>query len=67
MADEGLRAERAAARDHQAVDGRTSRQLSQVEKASRADHVIHNDGSLEDLEQAMRDLLERLVSKAARS
>ena len=67
VADERLRAERAAARDHHAVDERASRQLSQEEKASRADHVIHNDGSLEDLERQVGDLLGRLASEAAPS
>jgi dephospho-CoA kinase len=64
VADEKLRAERAAARDHQAVDERTARQLSQAEKASRADHVIRNDGSIEDLERAVRELLDRLAGEA---
>jgi dephospho-CoA kinase len=67
VADEKLRAERAVSRDHQAVDERAARQLSQDEKASRADHVIHNDGSLEDLERNVRELLDRLVAEAARS
>jgi dephospho-CoA kinase len=67
VADEKLRAERAVSRDHQAVDERAARQLSQDEKASRADHVIHNDGSLEDLERNVRELLDRLVVEAARS
>jgi dephospho-CoA kinase len=67
VADERLRAERAAARDHHAVDERASRQLSQDEKASRADHVIRNDGSLEDLEREVGALLNRLSGEAARS
>ena len=44
VADEALRAERAAARDHEGVEGREARQLTQEEKAARADHVIRNDG-----------------------
>jgi dephospho-CoA kinase len=67
VADEKLRAERAESRDHEEVDERAARQLSQDEKASRADHVIHNDGSLEDLERNVRELLDRLVAEAARS
>jgi dephospho-CoA kinase len=67
VTDEKLRAERAAARDHQAVDERTARQLSQDETARRADHVIRNDGSIEDLERAVRGLLDRLSGGAARS
>ena len=67
VADEQLRAERAAARDHRAVDERAARQLSQDEKAKRAHHVIRNDGSLDDLERDIRDLLDRLAGEAARS
>ena len=67
VADEQLRAERAAARDHRAVDERAARQLSQDEKATRAHHVIRNDGSLDDLERDIRDLLDRLAGEAARS
>jgi dephospho-CoA kinase len=67
VADEQMRAERAAARDHRAVDERAARQLSQEEKAKRARHVIRNDGSLEDLERDIRDLLDRLPGEAAPS
>src|SRR5690348_507716 len=47
-ADE-LRRERAASRGHALVDERDARQLSQDEKAGRAEHVVVNDGSVEDL------------------
>jgi dephospho-CoA kinase len=60
VADEGLRAERAAQRGHEGVEGRTGRQLSQEEKAQRADHVIRNDGTIEDLESAVREVLAEL-------
>jgi dephospho-CoA kinase len=58
-ADE-LRRERAAARGHALVDEREARQLGQEEKASRADHVVENDGSVEDLERALSALLAKL-------
>ena len=67
VADEELRARRAGGRDHLAVAERAARQLSQEEKASRADHVIRNDGSLEDLERAVGELLERLAAERAGS
>jgi dephospho-CoA kinase len=67
VADERLRAERAGSRDHEAIMERAARQLSQDEKASRADHVIRNDGSLEDLERAVAELLDRLAPERARS
>jgi dephospho-CoA kinase len=62
IAGEDLRAERAAARGHENVGGREGRQLGQDEKAARADHVVRNDGSLEDLEQAMAEVLNEIRS-----
>jgi dephospho-CoA kinase len=67
VADEQLRAERAAGRGHQAVDERAARQLTQEEKAARADHVIRNDGSLEDLDRQVRALLDRLTARVTPS
>lgn len=58
-ADE-VRRERAAARGHALVDEREARQLTQPEKAGRADHVVENDGSVEDLERALSALLAKL-------
>jgi dephospho-CoA kinase len=60
VAAEGVRKERAAARGHALVDAREARQLTQEEKAERADHVIVNDGSVEDLEAALSALLAKL-------
>jgi dephospho-CoA kinase len=60
VADESLRAQRAAARGHAAVDERTARQLSQEEKAARADHVVRNDRDLAALEQELAAVLEKL-------
>jgi dephospho-CoA kinase len=57
VADESVRSERAGARGHRRVDERTSRQLSQEEKAQRADIVVRNDGSLEDLQRALSSAL----------
>jgi dephospho-CoA kinase len=58
-ADE-VRRERAAARGHALVDEREARQLTQLEKAKRAEYAIENDGSVEDLERALSGLLEKL-------
>ncbi|HVQ58759.1 MAG TPA: dephospho-CoA kinase [Solirubrobacterales bacterium] len=58
-ADE-VRRERAEARGHALVDEREARQLSQDEKAERAEHVVANDGSVEDLERALAALLAEL-------
>jgi dephospho-CoA kinase len=60
VTDEALRAERAATRGHEAVESRAGRQLSQDEKARRADHVIRNDGTIEDLKAAVRGVLAEL-------
>ena len=55
-----VRRERAEARGHALVDEREARQLTQEEKAERADHVIVNDGTVEDLERALSGLLAKL-------
>jgi dephospho-CoA kinase len=60
LAEDGVRAERAAARGHEAVDERTARQLGQEEKAQRATYAVHNSGSLEELEQKLSAVLAKL-------
>jgi dephospho-CoA kinase len=60
VADEDLRAERAGARGHELVEARVARQLTQDEKAQRADFVVRNDGTVDDLEAKLSDVLERL-------
>lgn len=60
VAAEEVRRERAAGRGHALVDAREARQLTQEEKAERADHVIVNDGSVDDLEAALSALLAKL-------
>lgn len=60
VADEEVRAGRAAARGHQAVDERAARQLSQQEKAARSTFVVVNDGDLDDLREKLSAVLEKL-------
>ncbi len=60
IAAEDLRARRAAARGHAAVDERTARQLSQDEKAQRATFSVENSGSLEDLQVKLSAILDKL-------
>jgi dephospho-CoA kinase len=55
-----VRRQRAAARGHALVDEREARQLSQDEKALRAEHVVANDGSIEELERELSALLAKL-------
>jgi dephospho-CoA kinase len=61
VADEAIRAQRAAGRGHAAVDERAARQLSQEEKAARATYVVRNHGSVEDLERELSSVLGRLA------
>jgi len=60
VADEDVRAGRAAARGHELVEARTARQLSQDEKAQKADYVVRNDGTVEELEIKLSELLAKL-------
>ncbi len=60
VADEAVRRERAEARGHAGVASRTARQLTQDEKAERADCVVHNDGTIEELEEKLSQLLARI-------
>lgn len=66
VSDEELRRSRADGRGHAGVEGRESRQLSQQEKAERADHVVVNDGTIEDLERELASLLAELGIPVAR-
>jgi dephospho-CoA kinase len=59
-ADEAVRAERAGARGHAAVAERAGRQLTQEEKAQRADFEVRNDGTLEELKDQLSRVLARL-------
>ena len=60
IADEAVRARRAAARGHVGVDTRAARQLPQEEKARRATYTVHNSGTLEQLEGELSDVLASL-------
>jgi dephospho-CoA kinase len=57
VAPEKLRAQRAGERGHQSLDERTSRQLTQDEKAERATFTVVNDGSIEDLRERLAEVL----------
>jgi len=60
VTSDGIRRERAQARGHALVEEREARQLAQAEKASRAAHVVQNDGSIEELERELSALVEKL-------
>jgi dephospho-CoA kinase len=60
VASEQLRIKRAAGRGHALGRERDARQLSQEEKARRATYVVENDGSEEELERELSDVLDKL-------
>jgi dephospho-CoA kinase len=62
VAPEEVRADRAGARGHAALDERTARQLTQEEKAHRATYAVTNEGSITDLEGKLSEVLEKLRS-----
>jgi len=63
VADEEVRAQRAAARGHVGVDTRAARQLPQEEKARRATYTVTNSGTLEELETELSEVLASLGSR----
>jgi dephospho-CoA kinase len=62
VADDGLRAERIGVRGHEGVESREERQLSQDEKAERAEFSVRNDGTVEELEQELSRVLGTMES-----
>lgn len=60
VASDDVRRTRAEARGHALVGEREARQLAQDEKAARAEHVVENDGTVEDLEQRLSALIAKL-------
>ena len=60
VAEEPLRDERARARGHEAVAERAGRQLSQEEKSQRADFVVRNDGTPDELRSELAIVLARI-------
>lgn len=57
VAEDSVRAARTSDRDHAATEERDARQLSQDEKADRADFVIRNDGTVAELEEELSRIL----------
>ena len=60
VADEAVREKRAASREHRSVAERSGRQLTQAEKADRADFTVRNDGSLDELKESLSQVLGKL-------
>ncbi len=66
VADDRVRERRLRERGQAGLAGREDRQLDQAEKSNRADHVLRNDGTLEELERAAATVLEEIGRKEAR-
>jgi dephospho-CoA kinase len=64
VAADDTRARRAGLRGTELLESRSNRQLSQEEKADRANHVIANDGTLEELERQVAQVMEHLTGSA---
>lgn len=60
IADDRIRDARLRERGQGGLEGREARQLDQDEKARRADHVIRNDASLDELESEVRRVIDEL-------
>jgi dephospho-CoA kinase len=60
VADDQIRDTRLRDRGQAGLAGREDRQLDQEEKERRADHVIRNDASLEELEKEVNQLVDQL-------
>ena len=60
VADESVREERAGARGHAGVASRTSRQLSQDQKSQRADFTVRNDGTLDELQEKLSEVIGKI-------
>jgi dephospho-CoA kinase len=60
IADDGLRDARLRERGQGGLEGREARQLDQQEKARRADQVIRNDASLQELESEVSRVIAEL-------
>jgi dephospho-CoA kinase len=60
VANDEIRDARLRERGQTGLAGREDRQLDQVEKERRADHVIRNDASLEELDREVNQLIDEL-------
>lgn len=60
IAEEERRRERASTRGHALGDERAARQLPQPEKARLATFVVHNNGTEDELQRELSDVLEKL-------
>lgn len=64
VAADAVRERRAAERGTDELEGRSARQLSQAEKAERATHTVQNDGTVEELEGRLGEMMPELAAAA---
>jgi dephospho-CoA kinase len=64
IADDAIRERRLKERGAGGFDQREERQLPQSEKAARADYVLRNDGSLDQLEGELRTVMAQLTDSS---
>jgi dephospho-CoA kinase len=57
VAADEIRNQRLGGRGDAGLEGREERQLSQDEKASRADYVVRNEGTIDDLERDLAAII----------
>lgn len=60
IAPDSVRRARVEARGHALVGEREARQMDQGDKAALAEHVVENDGSIEELERKLSALVAKL-------
>ena len=60
VADDGIREARLRERGQPGLEGREERQLDQEAKARRADHVIRNEGSIDELEGDVKAVMDEI-------
>jgi dephospho-CoA kinase len=65
VAGDEIREARLRERGQPGLEGREGRQLDQAEKERRADHVIRNEGSIEELESKVSELIDQIKSETA--
>jgi dephospho-CoA kinase len=65
VAGDETREARLRERGQPGLEGREGRQLDQAEKERRADHVIRNEGSIEELESKVSELIDQIKSETA--
>lgn len=63
VAEEGLCKQRIGSKGVKAVEGRIERQIGQMEKAKRSDYVIGNNGTFEELEAFIQDIIGEMERK----